>query len=43
VLRFNGGGSQLATLGRLLDFLEAIARRSAYLSLLTEYRTRWRA
>lgn len=30
-------GSQLATLGRLLDFLEAIARRSAYLSLLTEY------
>jgi glutamate-ammonia-ligase adenylyltransferase len=26
-----------ATLGRLLDFLEAIARRSAYLSLLTEY------
>ncbi|NYE62506.1 glutamate-ammonia-ligase adenylyltransferase [Duganella sp. 1224] len=31
------GGSQLATLGRLLDFLEAIARRAAYLSLLTEY------
>jgi glutamate-ammonia-ligase adenylyltransferase len=31
------GGNQLATLGRLLDFLEAIARRSAYLSLLTEY------
>jgi glutamate-ammonia-ligase adenylyltransferase len=28
---------QLATLGRLLDFLEAVARRSAYLSLLTEY------
>ncbi len=26
-----------ATLGRLLDFFEAIARRSAYLSLLTEY------
>lgn len=25
------------TLGRLLDFFEAIARRSAYLSLLTEY------
>lgn len=33
----NGNASQLATLGRLLDFLEAIARRSAYLSLLTEY------
>ncbi|WEF30764.1 bifunctional [glutamate--ammonia ligase]-adenylyl-L-tyrosine phosphorylase/[glutamate--ammonia-ligase] adenylyltransferase [Pseudoduganella chitinolytica] len=33
----NGVGSQLATLGRLLDFLEAVARRSAYLSLLTEY------
>jgi glutamate-ammonia-ligase adenylyltransferase len=32
-----GDGSQLATLGRLLDFLEAIARRSAYLSLLIEY------
>ncbi|MDR7050666.1 glutamate-ammonia-ligase adenylyltransferase [Duganella sp. 3397] len=31
------GGDQHATLGRLLDFLEAIARRSAYLSLLTEY------
>ncbi|WP_348699529.1 bifunctional [glutamate--ammonia ligase]-adenylyl-L-tyrosine phosphorylase/[glutamate--ammonia-ligase] adenylyltransferase [Duganella fentianensis] len=31
------GGSQQATLGRLLDFLETIARRSAYLSLLTEY------
>lgn len=31
------GASQLATLGRLLDFLEAIARRAAYLSLLTEY------
>lgn len=27
----------LATLGRLLDFFEAIARRSAYLALLTEY------
>ncbi|MES2933415.1 MAG: bifunctional [glutamate--ammonia ligase]-adenylyl-L-tyrosine phosphorylase/[glutamate--ammonia-ligase] adenylyltransferase [Pseudomonadota bacterium] len=26
-----------ATLGRLLDFFETIARRSAYLSLLTEY------
>ncbi|WUR14494.1 bifunctional [glutamate--ammonia ligase]-adenylyl-L-tyrosine phosphorylase/[glutamate--ammonia-ligase] adenylyltransferase [[Empedobacter] haloabium] len=33
----NGVGSQLGTLGRLLDFLEAVARRSAYLSLLTEY------
>jgi glutamate-ammonia-ligase adenylyltransferase len=32
-----GVGSHGATLGRLLDFLEAIARRSAYLSLLTEY------
>jgi [glutamine synthetase] adenylyltransferase / [glutamine synthetase]-adenylyl-L-tyrosine phosphorylase len=31
------GSNHLATLGRLLDFLEAIARRSAYLSLLTEY------
>ena len=29
--------SQLATLGRLLDFFETVARRSAYLSLLTEY------
>ena len=29
--------SQLATLGRLLDFFEAIARRAAYLSLLFEY------
>jgi glutamate-ammonia-ligase adenylyltransferase len=28
---------QLTTLGRLLDFLETVARRSAYLSLLTEY------
>ncbi|NRR33073.1 bifunctional [glutamate--ammonia ligase]-adenylyl-L-tyrosine phosphorylase/[glutamate--ammonia-ligase] adenylyltransferase [Oxalobacteraceae bacterium] len=35
--RENSGGSQQATLGRLLDFLEAVARRSAYLSLLTEY------
>jgi glutamate-ammonia-ligase adenylyltransferase len=33
----SSGGNQLATLGRLLDFLEAIGRRSAYLSLLTEY------
>ncbi|MFP5393976.1 MAG: bifunctional [glutamate--ammonia ligase]-adenylyl-L-tyrosine phosphorylase/[glutamate--ammonia-ligase] adenylyltransferase [Gammaproteobacteria bacterium] len=30
-------GSAAATLGRLLGFFEAIARRSAYLSLLTEY------
>lgn len=30
-------GSHAATLARLLDFFEAIARRSAYLSLLTEY------
>ena len=30
-------GSDLATLGRLLDFFEAIARRSSYLALLTEY------
>ncbi|MDR3480699.1 MAG: bifunctional [glutamate--ammonia ligase]-adenylyl-L-tyrosine phosphorylase/[glutamate--ammonia-ligase] adenylyltransferase [Burkholderiaceae bacterium] len=28
---------QMATLGRLLDFLEAVARRAAYLALLTEY------
>jgi len=28
---------QAATLGRLLDFLEAVARRAAYLALLTEY------
>ncbi|MDC8757261.1 bifunctional [glutamate--ammonia ligase]-adenylyl-L-tyrosine phosphorylase/[glutamate--ammonia-ligase] adenylyltransferase [Janthinobacterium fluminis] len=33
----SGPGDQLTTLGRLLDFFEAIARRSAYLSLLTEY------
>nr|WP_315399211.1 bifunctional [glutamate--ammonia ligase]-adenylyl-L-tyrosine phosphorylase/[glutamate--ammonia-ligase] adenylyltransferase [uncultured Duganella sp.] len=33
----SSGGNQMATLGRLLDFLEAVARRSAYLSLLTEY------
>ncbi|HEY5801529.1 MAG TPA: bifunctional [glutamate--ammonia ligase]-adenylyl-L-tyrosine phosphorylase/[glutamate--ammonia-ligase] adenylyltransferase, partial [Burkholderiaceae bacterium] len=31
------GDGAHATLGRLLDFLEAIARRSAYLALLTEY------
>lgn len=30
-------GSHAATLARLLDFFETIARRSAYLSLLTEY------
>ncbi|MCG2585896.1 bifunctional [glutamate--ammonia ligase]-adenylyl-L-tyrosine phosphorylase/[glutamate--ammonia-ligase] adenylyltransferase [Massilia sp. TS11] len=30
-------GSAAATLGRLLDFFESIARRAAYLSLLTEY------
>jgi glutamate-ammonia-ligase adenylyltransferase len=29
--------TRAATLGRLLDFLEAIARRAAYLALLTEY------
>ena len=29
--------SQFATLNRLLDFLEAIARRASYLALLTEY------
>lgn len=33
----SGVGSHGATLGRLLDFLEAVARRSAYLSLLSEY------
>jgi len=32
-----GMGSHAATLGRLLDLFEAIARRSAYLALLTEY------
>ncbi len=37
VIREAGVGSHAATLGRLLDFFEAIARRSAYLSLLTEY------
>jgi glutamate-ammonia-ligase adenylyltransferase len=31
------GHGHAATLGRLLDFLEAIARRAAYLALLTEY------
>jgi len=29
--------ARFATLGRLLDFLEAIARRAAYLALLVEY------
>jgi len=29
--------AQVATLSRLLDFFEAIARRAAYLALLTEY------
>ena len=33
----SAAGSASATLGRLLDFFEAIARRSSYLSLLTEY------
>ncbi|MFT5643664.1 MAG: glutamate-ammonia-ligase adenylyltransferase [Janthinobacterium sp.] len=33
----DSNGSDLTTLGRLLDFFEAIARRSAYLSLLSEY------
>jgi [glutamine synthetase] adenylyltransferase / [glutamine synthetase]-adenylyl-L-tyrosine phosphorylase len=33
----SAGASMSATLARLLDFFEAIARRSAYLSLLTEY------
>ena len=37
MVREAGIGSHTATLGRLLDFFEAIARRSAYLSLLTEY------
>ena len=32
-----GIGSHSATLARLLDFFEAVARRSAYLSLMTEY------
>ncbi|HZV67164.1 MAG TPA: bifunctional [glutamate--ammonia ligase]-adenylyl-L-tyrosine phosphorylase/[glutamate--ammonia-ligase] adenylyltransferase, partial [Telluria sp.] len=37
IVRDAGVGSHSATLGRLLDFFEAIARRSAYLALLTEY------
>jgi glutamate-ammonia-ligase adenylyltransferase len=37
VVQSAGVGSDAASLGRLLDFFEAIARRSAYLSLLTEY------
>jgi glutamate-ammonia-ligase adenylyltransferase len=32
-----GADGRSATLGRLLDFFEAIARRAAYLALLTEY------
>jgi glutamate-ammonia-ligase adenylyltransferase len=35
IARINDG--QLATFTRLLDFLEAIARRAAYLALLSEY------
>jgi glutamate-ammonia-ligase adenylyltransferase len=31
------GGTRAATLNRLLDFFETIARRSAYLELLTEF------
>ncbi|GAA4025452.1 bifunctional [glutamate--ammonia ligase]-adenylyl-L-tyrosine phosphorylase/[glutamate--ammonia-ligase] adenylyltransferase [Actimicrobium antarcticum] len=31
------GATQLITLHRLLDFLETVARRAAYLALLTEY------
>ncbi len=31
------GGARSLTLNRLIDFFEAIARRSAYLELLTEY------
>jgi glutamate-ammonia-ligase adenylyltransferase len=37
VAKVAGGAGHSVTLGRLLDFFEAIARRSAYLSLLTEY------
>ncbi|MDB5753654.1 MAG: bifunctional [glutamate--ammonia ligase]-adenylyl-L-tyrosine, partial [Massilia sp.] len=37
VIEEAGVGSHGATLGRLLDFFEAVARRSSYLSLLTEY------
>ena len=36
-LIISAGDAHFATLGRLLDLFEAIARRSAYLSLLTEY------
>jgi glutamate-ammonia-ligase adenylyltransferase len=36
-VREAGVGSHDATLARLLDFFEAIARRAAYLSLLAEY------
>jgi len=37
VVREAGIGSHASALGRLLDLFEAIARRSAYLALLTEY------
>ena len=37
VIKEAGVGRHGATLARLLDFFEAVARRSAYLSLLTEY------
>ncbi|MDB5959433.1 MAG: bifunctional [glutamate--ammonia ligase]-adenylyl-L-tyrosine [Massilia sp.] len=37
VIEEAGVGRHSATLARLLDFFEAVARRSAYLSLLTEY------
>jgi len=37
VLVAKAGAPQCDTLGRLLDLFEAIARRAAYLSLLTEY------
>lgn len=36
-LIIQAGDQHFATLGRLMDFFEAIARRAAYLSLLTEY------
>ncbi len=36
-LIIRAGDKHLLTLGRLLDFFEAVARRSAYLSLLTEF------
>ena len=37
VVQEAGVGRHGATLSRLLDFFEAVARRSSYLSLLTEY------